>query len=50
MRKAVVDFGGIAEGSEMAVVFYAGHGMEVGGENLLIPVSAELRTDADIES
>lgn len=34
----------------MAVVFYAGHGMEVGGENLLIPVSAELRTDADIES
>jgi uncharacterized caspase-like protein len=50
MRKAVVDFGRMAEGSEMAVVFYAGHGMEVGGENWLIPVSAELRTDADIES
>jgi hypothetical protein len=50
MRKAVVDFGRAAEGAEMAVVFYAGHGMEVGGENWLIPTSAELRSDADIES
>src|ERR1700741_2567802 len=32
MRKAVVEFGRSAEGSDMAVVFYAGHGMEVGGE------------------
>ena len=50
MRKAVVDFGRAAEGAEMAVVFYAGHGMEVGGENWLIPINAELRSDADIES
>jgi Caspase domain len=50
MRKAVVDFGRAAEGAEMAVVFYAGHGMEVAGENWLIPTSAELRSDADIES
>jgi Caspase domain len=50
MRRAMVDFGRAAEGSEMAVVFYAGHGMEVGGENWLIPISAELRSDGDIES
>ncbi|NOJ42685.1 caspase family protein [Bradyrhizobium australiense] len=50
MRKAIVDFGRAAEGAEMAVVFYAGHGMEVGGENWLIPINAELRSDADIES
>jgi caspase domain-containing protein len=50
MRKAIVDFGRTAEGAEMAVVFYAGHGMEVGGENWLIPVNAELRSDTDIES
>jgi hypothetical protein len=50
MRRAVVDFGRAAEGAEMAVVFYAGHGMEVGGENWLIPINAELRSDADIES
>jgi hypothetical protein len=50
MRKVVVDFGRAAEGTDMAIVFYAGHGMEVGGENWLIPVNAELRSDADIES
>jgi hypothetical protein len=50
MRKAIVDFGHTAEGSEMAVVFYAGHGMEAGGENWLIPTDAELRVDTDVES
>jgi hypothetical protein len=50
MRKALVEFGRAAEGSAMAVVFYAGHGMEAGGENWLIPIDAELRSDADVES
>jgi len=50
MRKAIVDFGRTTDGSEMAVVFYAGHGMEAGGENWLIPTDAELRSDADVES
>jgi hypothetical protein len=50
MRKAIVDFGRATEGSEMAVVFYAGHGMEAGGENWLIPTDAELRSDTDVES
>jgi uncharacterized caspase-like protein len=50
MRKALVDFGRATEGSEMAVVFYAGHGMEAGGENWLIPTDAELRNDSDVES
>lgn len=50
MRKAIVAFGRSAEGADLAVVFYAGHGMEVGGENWLIPISAELRSDSDIES
>lgn len=50
MRKAVVEFGRFAEGADLAVVFYAGHGMEVGGENWLVPINAELRSDTDIES
>jgi uncharacterized caspase-like protein len=50
MRKAVIDFGRTTEGADMAVVFYAGHGMEMGGENWLIPTDAELRTDTDVES
>ena len=50
MRRAIVEFGRNTEGADMAVVFYAGHGMEVGGENWLIPSDAELRSDTDIES
>ncbi|MEP6839608.1 MAG: caspase family protein [Bradyrhizobium sp.] len=50
MRKSIIEFGRAAVGSEMAVVFYAGHGMEVGGENWLIPVDAELRSDTDVEN
>ena len=50
MRKAIVDFGRSTEGAEMAVIFYAGHGMEVSGENWLIPTDAELRSDTDMES
>jgi uncharacterized caspase-like protein len=50
MRRALLDFGRRASGAEMAVVYFAGHGMEVGGENWLIPTDAELRTDTDTES
>ena len=33
----------------MAVLFYAGHGIEVGGINYLIPVDARLATDYDVK-
>ena len=49
-RKAIVEFGHAAETSKIAVVFYAGHGMEIGGENWLIPTDAELLSDTDVES
>ena len=35
--------------AEWATVYYAGHGMEIGGVNYLIPVDAILATDKDIE-
>ena len=38
-----------ASASEMAVVFYAGHGIEVDKRNFLIPVDARLLSDADVE-
>jgi Caspase domain len=45
MRRALRDFAAQAGRAEMAVVFFAGHGMEIGGENWLIPVDAELKLD-----
>ena len=50
MRRALVAFGHAADGADMAVVFYAGHGMELGGENWLIPVDAKLLSDTDADS
>jgi uncharacterized caspase-like protein len=50
MRRALVQFGRDAQGADMAVVYFAGHGMEIGGENWLIPVDAELRSDRDAEN
>ncbi|MGE0255675.1 MAG: caspase family protein [Alphaproteobacteria bacterium] len=40
---------GLAAGDEV-VVFYAGHGMQVGGQNWLIPVDAEPRDEAEVEA
>jgi hypothetical protein len=36
-------------GAELGVVFFAGHGIEIGGRNYLIPIDAALATPADIE-
>jgi tetratricopeptide (TPR) repeat protein len=47
---ALRTFGAEAEKSDWAVVYYAGHGMEIGGVNYLIPTDARLATDHDAES
>ena len=46
---ALRDFGAEAEKSDWAVVYYAGHGMEIGGVNYLIPTDAKLATDHDAD-
>jgi tetratricopeptide (TPR) repeat protein len=35
-------------GADLAVLFYAGHGMQVGGRNYLIPVDAKLERSGDL--
>ncbi|OAF12452.1 hypothetical protein AYJ54_06390 [Bradyrhizobium centrolobii] len=49
MRRAVRDFAAVAADSDMAVVYYAGHGIEVNGVNFLIPADARLQSDFDVE-
>lgn len=48
MRLAFRDFGGKVQGADVAVVYFAGHGLELGGENYLIPVDARLASDASV--
>ena len=48
-KRAVREFLLTAENSDIAVVYYAGHGVEIGGTNYLVPVDAKLGRDYDVE-
>lgn len=49
MRRAVRDFSDRAREADIAVVYFAGHGIEVDGVNYLIPVDAVMARDIDVE-
>jgi Caspase domain len=48
-KRTVREFLITAENADVAVVYYAGHGIEVGGTNYLIPVDARLSRDYDVD-
>jgi uncharacterized caspase-like protein len=51
MRRTISDFAGkvAAKGADtVALVFYAGHGIQVDGENFLIPIDIDPKREADI--
>jgi tetratricopeptide (TPR) repeat protein len=48
LTAALRDFAMRAENADWAVVYYAGHGMEVGGVNYLVPTDAKLASDRDV--
>src|SRR5712672_2483222 len=47
-RRVLRDFADRARDADIAVVYYAGHGIEVDGTNYLIPVDAKLERDTDV--
>ncbi|WP_159011092.1 caspase family protein [Bradyrhizobium sp. S69] len=47
--QSLIAFGSEAEKADWAMVYYAGHGMEVGGVNYLVPINAKLAVDRDIQ-
>ena len=50
MRREVKRFAAASQGADVALVYYAGHGSQVGGENYLLPVDLELpKVDTDIQ-
>jgi hypothetical protein len=42
-------FGEVADGSDVALVYYAGHGLQMDGENFLVPTDARLESRDDID-
>ncbi|HEX5242663.1 MAG TPA: caspase family protein, partial [Tepidisphaeraceae bacterium] len=45
MRRSLMDFAQQVAGADIALLYFAGHGMEIRDENWLIPIDAELRMD-----
>jgi len=46
---AVQNFGRQIQGAEVALFYYAGHGVQVNGSNYLVPVSANPTREADVD-
>ena len=47
-RRVLREFADKAANADVAVIYYAGHGIEVDGSNYLVPVDARLERDADV--
>ncbi len=48
MYSAVRRFGALAESADVALVFYAGHGIQVDGTNYLLPTDVSLSRERDL--
>jgi uncharacterized caspase-like protein len=49
MRTRVRTFAGAARNADVALIYFAGHGLEVAGTNYLVPTDAKLVRDIDLE-
>ncbi len=49
MTAKLLEFGKKAEGADVAVFFYAGHGIAIDGTNYLLPVDADLKSEMDVK-
>ena len=47
-ERALRDFGIRASQADVAVIFYAGHGIQVGGNNYIVPADAKLERERDL--
>jgi uncharacterized caspase-like protein len=50
MRRALEDFRTDAAGADVALVFFAGHGMEIAGDNRLLPADSDASSLAALQS
>ena len=48
MEQKIVEFGHKLDGASLALFFYAGHGLQVSGQNYLVPIDAKLQRAGDL--
>ncbi len=49
MTERLLDFGKKAQGADVALFFYAGHGIAISGTNYLLPVDADIKSEMDVK-
>ncbi len=49
MTEKLLDFGKKAQGADIAVFFYAGHGIAISGTNYLLPIDADIKSEMDVK-
>jgi uncharacterized caspase-like protein len=49
MTERLLEFGKKTQGADVAVFFYAGHGIAVDGTNYLLPVDADIKSEMDVK-
>ena len=49
MTEKLLEFGKKAEGADVALFFYAGHGIALNGTNYLLPVDADIKSEMDVK-
>lgn len=50
MARVIREFSVQADGAQVALIYYAGHGMEINGTNYLVPIDAHVARDRDLDS
>jgi hypothetical protein len=46
---SLASFGRAAEGADVALFFYAGHGLQVNGQNYLVPIDSKVEYEAELD-
>ena len=49
MTEKLLDFGNQAQGADVAVFYYAGHGIAISGSNYLLPIDADIKSEMDVK-
>src|SRR5215213_3849544 len=49
MTERQLEFGKKAQDADVAVFFYAGHGISIGGVNYLLPIDADIKSEMDVK-
>jgi uncharacterized caspase-like protein len=49
MTERLLEFGKKTQGADVAVFFYAGHGIAVDGTNYLLPIDADIKSEMDVK-